>query len=40
MTYRIAGALSMKGAQLAPAIDKVMTGQLSRLAAAVGAQKR
>jgi len=40
MTYRVAGALAMKGAQLAPAIDKVMTGQLNRLAAVAAAPKR
>jgi uncharacterized protein YndB with AHSA1/START domain len=33
MTYRVAGALSMKGGKLAPIIDQVMTGQLNRLAA-------
>jgi uncharacterized protein YndB with AHSA1/START domain len=33
MTYRVAGAMAMKGGQLAPVIDQVMTGQLNRLAA-------
>ena len=40
MTYRIAGAMSMKGGKLAPAIDQVMTGQLNRLAAVAAAGKR
>jgi uncharacterized protein YndB with AHSA1/START domain len=40
MTYRVAGAFSMKGAQIAPAIDQVMTGQLNRLAAVAAAAKR
>lgn len=40
MTYRVAGALTIKGSQLAPAIDKVMTGQLNRLAAVAAAAKR
>jgi uncharacterized protein YndB with AHSA1/START domain len=40
MTYRIAGALPMKGGQLGPVIDQVMSGQLQRLAAAVASAKR
>lgn len=40
MTYRVTGALAMKGTQLAPVIDKVMTGQLNRLAAMAAAPKR
>jgi uncharacterized protein YndB with AHSA1/START domain len=40
MTYRIGGALAMKGGKLAPAIDQVMTGQLNRLAAVAAAGKR
>lgn len=40
MTYRVAGALTMKGGQLAPAIDQVMTGQLNRLAAAATSAAR
>jgi len=31
MTYRVAGALSMDAAKLAPLVDQVMTGQLERL---------
>jgi uncharacterized protein YndB with AHSA1/START domain len=40
MTYRVAGALAMKGGKLAPAIDQVMTGQLNRLAAVAAARNR
>lgn len=40
MTYRVAGALPMKGGQLAPVIDQVMTGQLNRLAAVAAAAKK
>lgn len=40
MTYRIAGALTMPGTQLAAPIDQVMTGQLNRLAAAAAANDR
>jgi uncharacterized protein YndB with AHSA1/START domain len=40
MTYRIAGALPAKGGQIAPAIDKVMVGQLNRLAAVAASSKR
>jgi uncharacterized protein YndB with AHSA1/START domain len=40
MTYRVAGALAMKGGTLAPVIDQVMTGQLNRLAAVAAAGKR
>lgn len=40
MSYRVAGALSMSGAKLAPVIDQVLTGQLNRLAAAAAAPKR
>jgi uncharacterized protein YndB with AHSA1/START domain len=40
MTYRVAGALAMKGGMLAPAIDQVMTGQLNRLAAVAATGKR
>jgi hypothetical protein len=39
MTYRVAGALPMKGEKLAPVIDQVMTGQLNRLAGAATAAK-
>lgn len=39
MTYRVAGALPMKGGKLAPVIDQVMTGQLNRLAAVAAAGK-
>jgi uncharacterized protein YndB with AHSA1/START domain len=40
MTYRVAGALAMKGGKLAPVIDQVMTGQLNRLASVAAAAKR
>lgn len=40
MTYRVAGALSMPGDKLAPVIDQVLTGQLTRLAAAAATAKR
>jgi uncharacterized protein YndB with AHSA1/START domain len=40
MTYRVAGALTMKGGMLAPVIDQVMTGQLNRLAAVAASGKR
>jgi uncharacterized protein YndB with AHSA1/START domain len=40
MTYRVAGAMSMKGGKLAPLVDQVMTGQLNRLVAVAAAGKR
>jgi uncharacterized protein YndB with AHSA1/START domain len=39
MTYRVSGAMAMKGGKLAPVIDQVMTGQLNRLAAVASAEK-
>jgi uncharacterized protein YndB with AHSA1/START domain len=40
MIYRIAGGLPMKGSQLAPVIDQVMTGQLKRLAEVAAADDK
>jgi hypothetical protein len=36
MTYRVAGAMTLESAKLAPIVDQVMSGQLQRLRDHVG----
>jgi hypothetical protein len=40
MTYRVAGALTLESAKLAPIVDQVMSGQLQRLRDHVGKSPR